>query len=92
MTMKARGLVAGGDTPTAEALIAAADDLQVAGYSKGTIFLVSDGESTCDDPCAAARTLSRRGIDVTVVGVAFQLSPKGYGCGYFRTTAQRPSG
>jgi Mg-chelatase subunit ChlD/lysophospholipase L1-like esterase len=77
MSSEIHALTAEGDTPTAEALAAAADDLIGAGYDAATIILVSDGLSTCDDPCPVAAALSTRGIDVTVDTVGFQIDPKG---------------
>lgn len=62
---------AGGGTPTPEALSQAAEDLKSQTGSK-TIILVSDGESTCGDPCATAQGIVGRGIDVVINTVGFQ--------------------
>ena len=62
-------LVASGGTPTPAALRAAADDLP---DGTGTIVLISDGQSTCGDPCPVAQQLAEeRGIDFTVHTVGF---------------------
>lgn len=65
-----------GNTPTAEALRAAAQNLTLAGGT--TIVLISDGESNCSaDPCAAARQLADEGIEVKFDTVGFQISAAG---------------
>ena len=53
------GLRAGGDTPTAEALRAAVDDINWAGFSQAEIALFSDGLANCGDPCPS-RGANRR--------------------------------
>src|SRR5207302_307498 len=65
-------LAAGGGTPTPEALLAAAGDL--AGVvGRRAIVLVSDGQSTCGDPCPTAEAIKKeQGIDFTVHTVGFQ--------------------
>lgn len=65
-------LVAGGGTPTPDALVGAAGDLSgVTGQR--AIILISDGESTCGDPCpTATRLKNEQGIDFTVHTVGFQ--------------------
>lgn len=68
-----RTLAPGGDTPTAEALLAAARDLQDAGAPDGAIVLVSDGESTCGDPCAVASEIRSAGLDIQVHTVALAV-------------------
>lgn len=65
-----RTLTPDGDTPTAEALVAAATELEASGAVGGTIVLVSDGESTCDDPCAAAESIATAGYPIQVHAVA----------------------
>jgi hypothetical protein len=77
MSAYIRGLTADGDTPTAEALLAAAEDLRRAGITKANVVLLSDGEHTCDDPCAAAAEIRQSGIDVRVISVGFVLSDAG---------------
>lgn len=67
-------LQASGTTPTAEALRAAADDVQ--GFS-ATIILVSDGESDCGDPCLAASEIAAEGVDLDVITVGFEISSQG---------------
>ena len=59
-----------GETPISYSLGQAANDLGPTG--RRTIVLVSDGEETCKaDPCATARTLAARGVDlkIDVVGL-----------------------
>lgn len=67
-------LAAGGGTPTPDALLGGASDL--AGVSgPRTIVLVSDGESTCGDPCPTAEAIKRdQGIDFKVHTVGFQTA------------------
>lgn len=65
-------LVADGGTPTPEAIEGAAADLaDVTGPR--AIVLVSDGESTCGDPCATVvRLKNEQGIDIKIHTVGFQ--------------------
>lgn len=83
MSAQIRGLQPDGDTPTAEAMRAAAKDLKDEGYARGTLVVVSDGESTCDDPCKAAREIADSGIngaagfDLDAVTVGFRISDEG---------------
>ncbi len=72
-TMEAvvRSLSADGGTPTAEALLASFESMRDRGYEAGTVVLVSDGESTCDPPCEAARVLSESGFALQFLGVGF---------------------
>jgi len=72
-----RSLRAAGDTPTAEALLATADSMLEAGFDRGTIILVSDGESTCLDPCEAAEAIAASGFSLNFVGVGFDISDGG---------------
>ncbi len=72
-----RGLQPGGGTPTAEALLAAAQDVRISGFPSATIVLVSDGESTCDDPCEAAAQIVASGLQIQVISVGFQISDVG---------------
>jgi lysophospholipase L1-like esterase len=72
-----RSLQPNGDTPTAEALLAAADDVRESGFPAATIVLVSDGESTCADPCDAAATIVASGLQIQVIAVGFQISAAG---------------
>ncbi len=75
---KVDALGADGGTPTADALRQAAQEMRASGYAKGTIVLISDGESNCsDDPCAAAAEIAATGIDVTVNTVGFRQSDAG---------------
>ncbi len=72
-----RNLEPSGDTPTAEALLAAADDIRASGFPSATLVLVSDGESTCSDPCEAARNIVASGLSVQVITVGFRISAEG---------------
>jgi Ca2+-binding RTX toxin-like protein len=66
-------LTAGGNTPTPSALRAAADDLD--GISPSLLVLVSDGQSTCGDPCPVAQQIrDERGIDLQTVIIGFQVA------------------
>lgn len=77
MSATIRTLRAGGDTPTAEALRAAAADIEDAGSTGGTIILLSDGESTCGDPCSAAKQIARKGVDLQAITIGFRVSAAG---------------
>jgi Mg-chelatase subunit ChlD len=61
-----------GDTPTAEALSAAASDIMSMGQPT-SLVLVSDGESNCSPPCDIARQLSTQ-VDWNVVVIGFDVS------------------
>ena len=64
-----------GETPTGYALQRAGEDLGSQGQR--TIVLVSDGEPTCaSDPCAVARQLGKRGIDLKIEVVGLDVSGK----------------
>ncbi|MCL2730756.1 MAG: VWA domain-containing protein [Actinomycetia bacterium] len=62
-----------GDTPTALALTKAAADLPAG--SRGTVLLVSDGESNCGAPapCQVAARLAGDGIGLRIDTVGFQV-------------------
>ena len=77
MSETIRGLEPAGDTPTAEAMRAAVQDFSSAGYDRGTLVLVSDGESTCDNPCEAAKEIKGRGFDLDAITVGFRISEAG---------------
>jgi lysophospholipase L1-like esterase len=77
MAATIRAVTADGDTPTAEALLAAAADLDRQSYPTATIVLVSDGEHTCEDPCPVARQLREQGLGITVDTVGFQIDDAG---------------
>ncbi len=63
-------LGASGNTPTPDALRAAASDLPASGDR--TIILISDGQSSCGDPCVVAAELKTQfGIDFRVHAVGF---------------------
>ena len=63
-------LTASGGTPTPDALRAAATDLASSG--RRSLVLVSDGQSTCGDPCPiAAQIAEQQGVDFTVHTVGF---------------------
>lgn len=70
-------LTADGDTPTAEALRAAVDSLKGT-YDGATLLLISDGQSTCGDPCATAEEIVAEGFDLTVEAAGFNISDDGY--------------
>ena len=72
-----RSLQASGDTPTAEAMGAAADDLRASGYSHGTLVLLSDGESTCANPCDEAKKIAQSGIAIQTITIGFRISQQG---------------
>jgi len=73
-----RTLDADGETPTAAALEAAAEELRAVGASGGTIVLVSDGESNCGpDPCDTAREIAESGIALQTITVGFRVSGAG---------------
>lgn len=61
-----------GETPIPVALKRAAEDIGSEG--KRSIVLVSDGESTCGDPCPAAQAIAAQGIDlqIDVVGLSVE--------------------
>lgn len=64
-------LTASGGTPTPDALRSAAADL-ASSAKPLSIVLVSDGESTCGDPCpVAAEIAQQQGVDFTVHTVGF---------------------
>jgi Mg-chelatase subunit ChlD/lysophospholipase L1-like esterase len=65
-------LTAGGGTPTPDALLGAATDLAPVQGPKA-IILVSDGQSTCGNPCPTAQSIKdQQGIDFKVHTVGFQ--------------------
>jgi len=67
-----------GNTPTAPALRHAAAELRAKDFTRGTIVLVSDGESNCGgDPCEDAAALRTDGFDVVVNTVGFDISGQG---------------
>lgn len=64
-------LSAGGGTPTPAALQAAGSDLD--GVAPAVVVLISDGQSTCGDPCPVAQQIAdRRGTDFRAITVGFQ--------------------
>ena len=60
------GLEAGGNTPTAEALRTAVDDIVVAGFTQAEIALFSDGLVNCDDPCLVANEIAGMDVEIRV--------------------------
>lgn len=73
---ESRSMEANGNTPTADALEAGANDLRASGFAAGVIILVSDGDWNCNrDPCEVAGEIEASGIDVTVNTVGFDLEP-----------------
>ncbi|MCY3963344.1 MAG: VWA domain-containing protein [bacterium] len=79
MRTRVRSLYADGDTPTAEALQAAVEDIRRAGISQAEIALFSDGLANCADPCAVANDIVATGIDIRVHTGAFVDSEEGRG-------------
>ncbi|MFY9487499.1 MAG: VWA domain-containing protein [Solirubrobacterales bacterium] len=71
-----RGLEPDGDTPTAEALRTAFEEIKQS-HGSGTLVLVSDGESTCDPPCDVANELADQGVDIDTITVGFRISDSG---------------
>ncbi|MBX5333167.1 cutinase family protein [Rhodococcus fascians] len=70
LTAAAAQLAANGGTPTPDALRSAANDLPSSGDR--TIVLISDGQSSCGDPCATAREIKDGlGVDFRVHTVGF---------------------
>ncbi|MFE7226681.1 VWA domain-containing protein [Nocardioides sp. NPDC057577] len=63
-----------GETPIPVALKRAAEDIGSEG--KRSIVLVSDGESTCGDPCPAAQAIAEQGIDLQIDVVGLSVSGK----------------
>ncbi|RLP06934.1 vWA domain-containing protein [Propionibacterium australiense] len=65
-----------GWTPIPKALEEAGKDLGSSG--KRSIVLVSDGESTCGDPCPTAESLASSGVDLTidVVGLSVDATTR----------------
>jgi hypothetical protein len=66
----ANNLAPSGNTPTPAAILAAIEDLQSFSGTK-QIVLLSDGESTCGDPCGELRSALYGGINVVVHTVGF---------------------
>ena len=71
------GLQADGQTPTAEALMAAVEDIRAAGFSQAEIALFSDGLANCADPCQVAEDIAASGVDIRVHVGAFVDSVEG---------------
>lgn len=61
-----------GETPIPMALEKGADDL--GDHGPRSIVLVSDGESTCGDPCPVAKKVSKSGVRLTVNVVGLAVS------------------
>jgi von Willebrand factor type A domain len=61
-----------GETPTPAAIQAAIQDFP-AGKNR-QLVIISDGESSCGDPCADVRTAVFNGLDVTMHTVGFSVS------------------
>lgn len=67
-------LTTGGGTPTPQALISAVANLPEDPDGR-IIVLISDGQSSCGDPCPTAQALAAsEGVDFTVHTVGFQTS------------------
>jgi Mg-chelatase subunit ChlD len=61
-----------GNTPTPAAIQSAVADLGSSGNRQ--IVLISDGESSCGDPCETVRQAVYQGTNVTIHTVGFQVS------------------
>ena len=62
-----------GETPIAQSLKQAAEQLNYI-ESPTTIILISDGEESCNaDPCAVAKELEKKGIDFTTHVIGFDV-------------------
>lgn len=77
MSATIRKLSPDGDTPTAAAMRAAVADLKRYGATGGTLVVISDGESTCADPCKAAKDIAQEGFDLDTLTVGFKISDAG---------------
>lgn len=77
MEMIINGLRAGGDTPTAEALRAAVDDISWAGFNQAEVALFSDGLANCGDPCQVAEQIGASVSEIRVHVGAFVDSSEG---------------
>jgi RHS repeat-associated protein len=68
------GLAAGGNTPTPDALQAAVGDFPTSASEK-LLILVSDGQSTCGDPCPLAQTIKdQQGVNFRAYTVGFNAA------------------
>ncbi len=73
-----RRLTPNGDTPTAPALNHAAQIIQRSPTQRGTIVLVSDGESNCGaNVCQVAKDLKGSGVEIRVNTVGFLIDTQG---------------
>ena len=70
-------LQADGQTPMAEALQAAVEDIRRSGFSEAEIALFSDGLANCAEPCEVANNIAATGIDIRVHTGAFVDSQEG---------------
>lgn len=85
-----RHLSPDGDTPTGPALLHAQEVLQHAGYDRGVIVIVSDGESNCGPPpCEVAQGIVDSDFDLRVYPVGFHV---GSGADELRCVAQVTGG
>ncbi|MGH9154894.1 MAG: vWA domain-containing protein [Acidimicrobiales bacterium] len=78
LDLETHSLVPDGDgTPTGPALRHAADNLLLSG-NRGSIILISDGESNCgEDPCSVTADLVGENVNVTVNTVGCRVSANG---------------
>ncbi|MEV4423099.1 VWA domain-containing protein [Patulibacter sp. NPDC049589] len=77
MSASIRGLEPDGDTPTAEALRSAVEDIQATGAKTGKLVLVSDGHATCEDPCDEAKKIRDEGFRIDAAVVGFRIDDEG---------------
>ena len=66
-------LTPGGGTPIPQALRAAIGDLP-ASSTKRSVVLISDGQSSCGDPCPALKAVLDSGVSVTVNTIGFAIA------------------
>jgi RHS repeat-associated protein len=73
------GLTAGGGTPTPDALEAGVGDFPSSATSK-VLILVSDGQSTCGDPCPVAQQIAQtQGVNFKAYTVGFNAPDQAEG-------------
>lgn len=79
LAAKVKQVSADGNTPTGPALLHVAQTFKASGYTRGTVLLISDGESNCGSPpvCDVARQLRAGGLDLVVNTVAFDINSQG---------------
>lgn len=83
-----------GGTPTAPALLRAAEIMERRGVMNGVIVLVSDGESNCGTTpvCDVADELRNRGFELTVNSVGFDIAADSVAAEELRCVADATGG